>query len=416
MKLQLKRYTKTIKDLAYSFLAYALPTMVLQFAVQPLIAARVDADANGLFLSLYNAIKLCISVLIAPLANARLLHKKNCIEDRSWDKGYNMLLGIVALLASGIMIAFSLFYRGVSASAWDYLRLIAVTVLLCAHDFYYIAFRVEINYKNILIDNALIVLGYGAGLALFWQFGCWEYVFISGYAIGTLFVLCKTDIWRAGIGFKAIKNVLPKYMPLCAASGLGRATTYCDRLLIYPVIGGYAVSVYNAAAVVSKIISIVTVPVRNVLLSYIVDKDKIEIKKKQLQKIAVLTLVAVLPIFGCFYFASAVFCKLLYPQYFADALQYVPYILGAMILDTGAAALNVVLMRFSKASLQIWTAVVKITIYLASIFLLTGLLEMGLLGFCLAILFADGARFILVLYHFMKNITVKNDLEEKEDV
>lgn len=405
-----------IKDFAFSFIAYALPTVALQFAVQPLIASRAGVETNGLFLSLFNAIKLCVTVLISTLANTRLLEKRNCIEDKAWDKSFNLLFIACSLLSAAVMVGFSLFYQGTSASMWDYLRLFAVVVLLCAHDFYAIAFRVEINYKNILIDNSLIVLGYGIGLFLFWQFGCWEYVFICGYAVGLGFVLCKTNAWRAGIGIKTIKNILPRYAPLCGANGLGSATIYCDRLLIYPMVGGYAVSVYNAAAVVSKVISVVTTPVVNVLMSYIVDKDGISVKKKTMRKLILFSIVGVAVAYGGLYLASTILCNLLYPQFYADALQYIPIILAAMVLDTLANVFNVVLMRFSKTSLQLIRSVVKIAVYLGSVFLLTGLLKMDLLGFCLAILLADGAKFVLVVYNFMKNITVKNDVEEKDNV
>lgn len=406
MKFQLKRYAKTIKDFAYSFIAYALPTMVLQFAVQPLIATRSGADDNGLFLSLFNAVKLCVSVLIVSMASSRLLDKKNCLESDEWDKGYNALFALVCALANGIMVGFSLFYRGANATLWDYLRLFAVVCLLCAHDFYVIAFRVAINYKNILIDNVLIVLGYGLGLWLFWTFGCWEYVFICGYAFGLTFVLLKTDSWKAGLQFSALKKVFPRYSQLCISSGLGNATVYCDRLLIYPMIGGYAVSVYNAAAVVSKVISIVTVPVRNVLLSYIVDKDALHIDKKTLRKLLLIIGIFALVAYGGLLFVSSLLCKLLYSQYFDAAIQYIPLILLGMVVDTSRSMLNVVILRFSKTSLQALTSGTKLVVYLGSVFLMVGLLKMDLLGFCLAILLADSAAFALVTYHFIKNVAV----------
>ena len=406
-----------IKDLIYSFAAYALPTVVLQFAVQPLVAAMTGAEENGLFLSLYNAVKLCVSILILPLANVRLLDKKACGENESYNKGYNALFLMVTACALAAMVGFSLVYRGASADLWDYVRLFAVVILLCAHDFYAITFRLDINYKNILLDNSLIVMGYGIGLVLFRFLGDWEYIFISGYALGLTFVLLKSQIWRAGLQMKKAKRVLPKYSQLCASSGLNSATVYCDRLLIHPMLGGAAVSVYNAAAVVSKVISVVSAPVRNVLLSYIVDKDRLTLPKKNLKKIFLIGGIGVVGIYLCFYLASFVLCRFLYPQYEAEALRYVPLILLAMIMETASNILNVALLRFSKSSVQVLVSGVKIGVYVGCVLLLTGLLKMGLWGFCIAIFLADGAKFVLVLYHFIKNLKEDNKkLEESTNV
>lgn len=417
MKEKLKRYGKMIKDLVYSFAAYALPTVILQFAVQPLVAAMTGAEENGLFLSLYNAIKLCVSVLIVPLANVRLLDKKECAQVEGYNKGYNALFLLVTAGAMAAMVGFSLIYRGSSAGIFDYIRLFAVVILLCAHDFYSIAFRLDINYKNILLDNGLIVVGYGLGLLLFRWLGCWEYIFISGYAFGLTFVLCKTKIWRSGMKLTEVKRVIPRYSQLCASSGLNSATVYCDRLLIHPMLGGAAVSVYNAAAVVSKVISVVSAPVRNVLLSYIVDKDRLSLPKKNLKKLLVLGIVGLVGIYGCFYLASLVLCRLLYPQFAQEALRYVPLILWAMIMETASNILNVALLRFSKSSIQVLVSGVKIGVYVGSVLLLTGLLSMKLWGFCVAILLADGAKFVLVLYHFIKNLKADNkNLEESRNV
>ena len=407
MKFSLKRYMKTIKDFAYSFVAYALPTVALQFAIQPFIAAQLPAEENGLFLSLFNAIKLCVTVLVAALANARLLDKQSCKENRELEKSYNLLFVLVVTVALAAMAAFSLFYRGVNASAWDYLRLFLAAFLLCAHDFYAISFRVDINYKNILIDNVWILVGYAIGSFVFYKTGHWEYIFILGYTLGCAFVLRKTDMWKAGLSLKTMGDILPKYAPLCASSAMGSLTVYCDRLLIYPMIGGYAVSVYTAAAVVSKVISVVATPVLNVLLSYIVDRDGVSVKKQVLKKAIPITIGGGVVVYFGLYLASIILCKLLYPQYQAAAQQYVPIILAAVVLDTLAKVLNVVLLRFSARTVQMLKAAIKIGVYLGGVFLLVSGFQLGLLGFCLAILLADGINLMVVLFYFMKNITIK---------
>lgn len=399
------KYKETLKDFLFSFAAYALPNVALQFVVYPLIAAVIDAEANGLFLTLLNTVRLCVTVLLATLANLRLLEKKACNENKNCEKNFNFLFLVAIAISFVVTLTFSLMYNN-GASVWAHIRLIVFLLLLCAHDYFAIAFRVIINYKMLLIDNLLIIAGYAVGVLLFLLLGWWELIFICGYAFGLTFVMLKTVAWRKGAKINGAKNLVPRYSQLCSSSAMNHATTYCDRMLIYPMLGGYAVSVYNAAAIISKIITLVSVPVRNVMLSYIVDQDGPVIKKASLRKTAKISLIGLVGIYLGFYLASLVLCKLLYPQFYADAVHYIPIVLLAILIETIAQVLNIVLLRFAKASLQIWISAVKIAVYLLCV-LLGWLLNLGLMGFCLSILFAAVGQLLVAGYHFSKVITIK---------
>ena len=399
------KYKETFKDFLFSFAAYALPNVALQFVVYPLIAAVIDAEANGLFLTLLNTVRLCVTVLLATLANLRLLEKKACNENKNCEKNFNFLFLVAIAISFVVTLTFSLMYNN-GASVWAHIRLIVFLLLLCAHDYFAIAFRVIINYKMLLIDNLLIIAGYAVGVLLFLWLGWWELIFICGYAFGLTFVLLKTVSWRKGVRMNGAKALVPRYSQFCSSSAMNHATTYCDRMLIYPMLGGYAVSVYNAAAIISKIITLVSVPVRNVMLSYIVDQDGPVIKKASLRKTAKISLIGLVGIYLGFYLASLVLCKLLYPQFYADAVHYIPIVLLAILIETIAQVLNIVLLRFAKASLQIWISAVKIAVYLLCV-LLGWLLNLGLMGFCLSILFAAVGQLLVAGYHFSKVITIK---------
>ncbi len=405
----LRRCKGAIKDFFFSFTAYALPIVALQFVVQPYIAATAGPEENGLFLTLYNIVKLCVSVLVAPLANVRLLNKKNCEQNPLHDRGFNALFLLVSSVALAVCAIFCLLYRGASADLWAVLRLVGFLLLVCAHDFFAISFRLHINFKIILIDNALIVGGMLLGLLLFRFTGQWEWVFICGYIMGLTFVLINTHCWRRGVRLQDVRCCIKQYGQLCASAGLNNATVYCDKLLIYPMIGGYAVSVYNAAAVVSKMVSLVSIPVRNVLLSYVVDKDRFTLPHKGRAKLWLLAGSGLVVCYGAFYVVSLVFCRLLYPQYFEAAQHYIPFILLAVIMETVSYIINVVLLRFAPSRVQIWIYGGKVVTYLAGVMLLSGWLQMGLFGFCSAILIAAGVQMAVVLTCFIKIIVNHNN-------
>jgi len=405
---------RPIVDLLYSFIAYALPTFVLQFIIFPFVARRLSADANGLFLALFNAVRLFVSLLIVPLSNIRLLKKKECLADPQSEKGFNFLFVFVTGMAVVLVSFLGLFYYGWEFDVFAIMRLLAVLVLLAAHDYFAISFRININYRSILIDNVLIAVGYfvGIGLMLVWEY--WELIFICGYAFGLSYTFIKTNLWQKGIKLFAKKQTVKEYGQLSVSSGLNNATVYCDKMLIYPLIGGYSVSVYNAAAVVSKLMSLISVPLRNVFLSYIVDADSIRVSGRKWKKLLLVIAGGTVVIYGGFYGASVFLCRFLYPQYFSAALTFIPIILLAILFETYAGLLKVYLLRFEKTVLQVITSFVKIALYLLSVLILNVVCKYGLMGFCLSILIADCVHFIIVLLYFLKNI--KRKREEEKDV
>lgn len=50
---------------------------------------------------------------------------------------------------------------------------------------------------------------------------------------------------------------------------LARAINYADKILLYPLLGGTMVSVYYAATVFSKVVSLAITPINSVALSYL---------------------------------------------------------------------------------------------------------------------------------------------------
>ncbi len=399
-----KKSKGPIIDLIYSFTAYVLPTFVIQFLIFPLIARRLTPENNGLFLALFNAVRLCVSLFIIPLSSIRLLKKKECIEESKFEKGFNFLFLTVTAISLVIVIVLGLFYYKWVFDFYAMLRLIAVLILLATHDYFAIAFRINIDYKKLLIDNLMIVLGYAVGIFLMLQFGYWELIFLSGYVFGLVYALTNSNMWRAGVQRFIKKETIKEYCQLSISSGLNTSTTYCDKMLIYPLIGGLSVSIYNAAAAVSKMMALVSVPLRNVFLSYIVDTDKVTISKSKQKKIAYIFIGASILIYGAFYLASIILCNFLYPQFYEDALGFIPIILLAVLLETYAGLLKVYLLRFENTLLQTITSCTKVSVYLLCVLIFNVVFRFGLTGFCLSILFSEFVHFTMVLIYFIRNI------------
>lgn len=402
----IKKYKKILKDFFYSVVAYALPTFVLQFIVQPLIANGTSADENGLFVTLFNVVKLTISIFILPLANLRLLNKKECEINNNINSFFNCLFNFVLFFSMLLGTVLNIMYRHKSLNFLDIVSLCLLIILMSIHDYFSISFRIAINYKKIIIDNLLIILGYGIGAIFFIYFGRWECIFISGYLFGTIYVLINTKIWKSWPIFKNENNLIKQYSELSTSYVLSNISIYCDRLIIYPVLGGYAVSVYNAAAVVSKAISLISAPLRNVLLSYIVNNEKLTIKKSKIIRYLPLLLCGIIFIFLFFWGFSIIACTFLYPKYVSAAKLYIPFIIVSIMLETIAGIMNVVLLRYAKTKIQTIISAIKLVVYLISVIVLSIIFKFGLWGFCFAVLLASIAHIIAVTYILKKNINL----------
>jgi len=402
------KYKKVLTDVLYSIVSYALPTVMLQMVAQPFIAAKLTGAQNDLFLTLLSAVRLGVNVFISALANFRLLEKNKCQEDPQHEKRINFMFCIActlcALLAGGLSIVYC---GGVDWSVL--LMVILVAVLISFHDYYVICFRVNIDYRKVLIDNTLIVAGYGVGLLCFSIVPRWELVFISGYLFGSVYVIASSDMWKKGTDRKVSGTLYGKYAALSASSALNNSITYCDKLLMYPMLESGSVSSYNAASVVSKIISLVTVPLRNVLLSYVVNRKKLEITRKHLVMFLMAILGGCLVLYAGGFGMSHLLCNLLYPMYYGAAKMYIPIIMLTIIFESLASLGKIVLMPFAKASLQTLLSAVKLGVYVLMIILLEFVFRLELLGFCLASLLANTAMMVCVFGHLLKHVEIKEN-------
>jgi len=402
----LKRYKKFLVDFLYSSVAYALPVLVLQFAVQPMIAAGTTSEENGLFVTLYSVVKLIVTVLLLPLSNLRLLKKRDCAADERLNKKFNGLFAVATLLAISAGIVVNILYRSFSFTAEDIVLFSLVVLLISVHDYFAIEFRLVLNYKKIVVCNLLIVIGYVLGIPLFRLTGRWEYIFICGYALGTVYVLLFSRLWRGGISIHSDKKMVGEYAELSASMALNSSTVYCDKMIIYPVLGGYAVSVYNASAIVSKAISLISSPVRNVLLSYIVNSNDMTVSRRKIKKLLLPLVGGFTAVFLVFWVFGMGMCHLLYPQYAAAAMPYIPLITLAIMAETGAGILNILLLRFSKPIVQTKVSAVKLVTYLVCVLLLAVVLPFKLYGFCAAILLAAITHMVLVIVYLKKSLTL----------
>lgn len=393
------RKVNLFKDFAYSTIAYALPTFALLFVIQPLIARHISGSENGLFLALLSIVRFCCNIIVTPLANLRLLEKQAIIKDEKIEREFNSLFIGGTILGAIVSTIISVIYMS-SFNIIDVVLTVAFLCLLFFHDYYSIKFRIDINFKKVVIDNLLVVCGYFGGLALFLIYGKWQYIFIAGYLVGCIYVsFSSSTMWQSSWSIKVKARLMKRYGELSASAGFSKATVYCDRLVLYPILGGDTVSTYNAASVVSKVVSLVSVPVRSVLLSYIVGKNNISISRRIFHRLLVFVPLALVVSYFFFNVISYFLCKFLYPMFFEEASRFILVIVAACIIELLSGLLNIILLKYRKLNLQTIFSGVKFLTYLLSIFIFTIFFDLGLWGFCFATLLTTVTYFLLIVIY-----------------
>lgn len=404
-----------VKNLILSFFSYALPTVVLQFVVQPIIAARLGAELNGQYLTLMSLNFFIISITASVLNTVRMLQDAE-YKKRNVSGDFNVFFLLYAIfIVVALPIGYMLYTK--SFNVTEIILYAIVGILYLYHDYIFADYRLRLKYNKILINNVILVAGYAIGTIIFYFWlDYWQIVFIVPYALGGIYDLFNTTFIREPLKTTPLFATTGKKVALLmGANVLGSAMTYCDKLLLYPLLGGFYVSIYNTAALVGKVLIMVSAPLQSVLLSYLVKTNDLKVKFNKKFVLYGLGLLVV----G---YASCVavgypLIHLLYPSWADVSFQFVPITVASSVLALANSLLNTLVVRFHKTSFQMVVQAIDLAVYLVASLIL--LHFFGLWGFCIGILLASLVKMavLLVVIFFVKptNVDSKEPLKEQEE-
>ena len=378
------------KDMLYNLAATALPILVIQLVILPIVNTKTSQATYGsviVYWSILNAVPVMVGNAIC---NARLLldreySKKNTSGD------FNIILIIFAVAASCFMAVIA---RILECGTEEMIFLVATACAMVLYNYAIVFFRIEINYKRMLVSNVCMTVGYVIGLGLFLLGLSWATVFFLGQVCALGYLIWITP-WRRESFCKTslIKKCIGVTISLMIALLLAGLATYSDRLVLAPLAGNAVLAVYYIATLVGKLVVMAVGPCSSVLLSYMVKRDSISEVPVKKYLIVFVLMGSVFWVFACVV-ASPVL-SLLYPDQANEALAYVPICTAASVFISGCSMFNALLMRFRDSRWQVMTN----GTYFATICVLTPLFfaYAGLLGYCFAVLLSALVKFILIL-------------------
>lgn len=402
---------KVISDLLLNIIASAMPVIILQLAVFPFIASKISEGSYGLMITVYSLLNIIPSAIGTTLNNIRLLHQTN----------YNKFnyIGDFSLLVFGggiiniIIIIFSLTFFKIDLSMLGILTLLIISLESLVHDYLIVEYRIKLNFKMILYDRIILAIGYLIGLILFNFTDIWLLPFLVGHSFNIIYTLLQTEIWKEKFIKTPLFEIISKETVYFFISTiLLRLTTYADKLLLFPLLGGEAVSVYYAATILSKIIALAITPMNSVVLSYL---SKISKKPNNLfWKIFLISCCICLIGYFLSVFVSESLLTIFYPMFKSLALNYIYITSATTVLNILASIIQPFVLKYSSMKFQIVINSSDVFLYVTlSLILLS---KFGLMGFCIGILISRVFKVILLLAVYIKsdNNLIENAIADNQ--
>ena len=398
---------KVVFDMALNIVATAIPTFVLQLLILPNLAKFMSDDNYGLLVTVLAFLNVMPSTMGNVLNNIRLLYNENYVETNN-EGDFNILLAILEGV-NFLSVTVFLFYYDSNLTLFTVLMTGITALLWLAREYFLVAFRLIINYRAILLCNVIMVGGYGIGYLLFLGTKVWQVIYISGLLCSLIYCFIRSRLWKEPFKITPLfKRTSTQGLLLLIAKILNRLLVYADKIIVFPVLGGALVSVYYAATVFGKVVSLMITPVNSVVLTYLAKAKK---KTDSMLKSALLVGIAVCAVgyIVCVLISRPVL-SILYPQYVDSAMNYIYLTTDTTVLYALISIVDPFIMKFFDMKWQIAINGGTVVVYLA--LGISFMIPWGLMGFCVGALLTNVLKllFMIFIYYRCKAL----DLEKAE--
>ena len=389
---------KILIDIILNMLASFIPIFVYQFFVLPIVAQESGADLYGQVLSIIALMNLSVSSFGSTLTNLRLIRFK--IYEESNENGDFSILLLLSVIGNIIFMLIGLIIYGRSFNIVTLFMVIITSVLYLMKLYLSVEFRIKLNFKYVLLNSIFLVIGYVIGLILFLITNNWILIYLCGFGGSLAFVMKKTVFLKEPLMMSSFfKQTAFQAIILFSSGVLTYLGVYVDKLILYPLLGGVAVSVYYASTIIGKTISLVIGPITSVLLSYLAHMKTFSDHNFKL----VLLVSSILGAVGYIIviLISKPILTLIYPQFVEEAIKYIPVVTLGTIIIIISNVLNSVILKFCNTKWQVYINGSYMFVYFVLAICLIKISD--LMGFCIGILIASIFRLIMIIVAYISN-------------
>lgn len=396
---------KIFLDVIFSIASTFIPLFGLQFFILPQVSQKIDAESYGQMLAIVALFNLFGSAFGSVLNNSRLIlntkyNQMNIVGD------FNVILLIYIFINVSVISISSFFY-------WDsyslnlplFFVIIIFSIFLILQQYLTTEYRIKLNYKFILSNSVMQLIGYCIGFSIFILTQKWVYIYLISFLLSLLFIFKTTSILKDPYSKTSEFNSTLKQMNILLASGVFVSLGgYIDKLILFPLLGGVALSIYYVSTILGKTISMAIGPITSVLLSYLSQFERFSHKNFKLM-LLVVTSIGTLGYF-IILLSSEPILKFLYPQFVNEAIKYIPLTTATIVINIITSFINPVILKFTRPRWQIYIYGVHLVSYVLFSVLLQ--INFGLYGFCIGLLISQIIKLLIMLFAYQINRNVIN--------
>lgn len=385
-------------NLIYSVGAAAVFNMVLQFLVYPYFERSMGDDGFGVVQSIISLIAIVAGTCGYAVNCGRLLGRE---KGRTANGDYNTILAVLGFVGALIGIGYlAWLQKDLGRDLVSPLSVVLVAALMIATMLRYyseVEYRLSCDFFRYMIYYLIISVGYVLGLLVYHFTGQWMITLLLGEIACVIYVCIHGRIYRKPIfrHTEALRPIVLSIGFVFASSLVDNLTLHADRIVLLAVTGdGTAVTTYYIASLVGKIISMLTLPINALLLSYLVRYGGVLTKRLWLILSGAATLFGLVGFLGCL-IASPILVKILYPDNYATVSPYMVTAILGQIFYFVSGMLMIILLRFKGERKQfLFNGIYAVEFFTCVI---VGTVLNGLDGFVWAILIANALRFVMAL-------------------
>lgn len=398
---------KMVQDGVLSIGAKVIFFLTLKFLIEPWMNARMGDAGFGHYVLVLGYISILAYSFGEALNHIRVLNQAN---DDERAAQYRLIAAAEALITFAALLAYAVVAEGDSAVHGVLLGMAGALMMLRLYS--ECMFRIEINYKRILLSSVLMAAGYMAGYFLFRQGFSWYMILILGEAAAVIYAGTAGRAFKAGRGlgenfFLTLKNTVT----LTSSYIVSYVLIYMDRLLVAFLLSDELVSIYYISTTYGKCVALVIPPITAVLLSNI-SKGLIALDRRMVNRVVAGSLGAVLLFFLAGIPVSRIMLYILYRSSY-EACQPIMDIGNlAQIIYYSCSIVNMLAIRLCPMKLQVRVEVCYAVLFVAAAYV--GANSFGLLGLAAGTLAANMVRFLMLVIPVYRQISVKEKEELKE--
>lgn len=387
-----------ILDVMLNIIASAIPILILQLIVLPIFGRELGDSQYGLVVTLISLYTLLSLPFGNVLNNIRLLLNNN-YEQNKVTGDFNVLLAGSIIISSLILMLGTIYYEG-TFSIISVFLIIIISCINILREYLIVSFRINLNYKAILVNNLILGIGFIFGIILFYITGYWQSTFILGSGLSLFYITRNSNLLKESFATTNLfKVTIYKSIVLFCSIFLKNTLSYADKLLLFPLLGPTSVSIYYTATILGKMISMLITPINGVILSYLTKTEKMRIKNF----IFMIVLIGIVGVVGYFVtiLVSHNLLYFLYPNWAAQSMELIYITTASAILEVMSSVIHPFILRFNNINWQWLISGTNVFVYMICAFIFYDLY--GLIGFCIGILVANVIKLNLMILIFIIN-------------